>query len=177
MRTNQGKNSVLSEYAISPCDEYIRLSNSLIISIDDNEKNNEHYPFECIIPRDVNMKILEFISTNKSLSYLIIYKFDSNENFTERLALFCSNDDIEYPHLFINNISITDQNFIAIGVREIDEDETYELCILENNNIQINDYSVKFTSNYKYRYYSSPCFYRDEDKNWRNDGLTVCLFD
>lgn len=108
----------------------------------------------------------EFRSDNSHLSYLLIYQFNSLPNLTnpDGHTYFCSQKNLH--RLFINHLSTTDHRFLVIGIRELNPNET---CQSFPMNIQ----PRSFSSNYQFRYYSSACFYRDENKHWRTDGLTV----
>lgn len=112
---------------------------------------------------------LEFQSDNPHLSYLLIYQFNSFANLTntDGHAYFCSEN---LHRLFINHLSTIDHQFIVIGIRELDSNE---LCPANNSSIPMDIQPRRFSSNYKFRYYSSACFYRDDNKHWRTDGLVV----
>ncbi|CAF4158129.1 unnamed protein product, partial [Adineta steineri] len=125
----------------------------------------------------------EIHSSNRSLAYLFIYKFDqtpqlnSSINLIDGWTLFwpfnLTNDDI-YRYFIDNQQTPTHQSLI-FGIRELNLTEINHYCLNSSslNSLPITDEPFNFTSNYELRIYTSGCYYLDENNNWKSDGLTV----
>jgi hypothetical protein len=113
---------------------------------------------------------------NTSLSYLLIYRFDSapqlnsSVNLIDGWTFFCpsnlSTEDV-YTH-FIDNQQTLGHQSVIFGLREINSTN----CST-NDRLPISDERSNFSANYELRVYTSGCYYLDIDKQWQGDGVIV----
>ncbi|UJR38826.1 hypothetical protein I4U23_031491 [Adineta vaga] len=158
-----------------------------VTSIDDNHNQifNLHYINITQLNKNLSVSLhFEMDSLNKSLAYLLIYRFDdspqlnSSINQIDGWSLFCplnltKNDTYTY---FIDNQRTSNHQSVIFGIRELNTTESYDFCSnnsLMNISIPISNKPYKFSSNYKLRTYTSGCYYLDSNNNWQSDGLLV----
>ena len=114
---------------------------------------------------------LEFSPLNRSLSYLLIYKFDQIPRLNSSIHEIdgwliirpanLSNDGI-YT-FFLDNLRTQNHKSLVFGFRELNSTESSI-----NSNERFN-----FTENYLLRIYTSGCYYLDANNQWQSDGLRV----
>jgi hypothetical protein len=125
---------------------------------------------------------------NSSLAYLFIYKFDQTPQLNSSISqidgwtLLCPSTSFHleltneslYTY-FIDNQQTSDHQSVIFGLRELNSTEIIHFCWNSsiNNNPPKTNERVNFTSNYELRVYTSGCYYRDENNNWKSDGLIV----
>ena len=75
---------------------------------------------------------------------------------------------------FINNEHTTGHQSVIFGLRELNSTEMIDYC--SNSQLTsppITNERFNFTSNYELRLYTSGCYYRDKNNQWKSDGLVV----
>ena len=125
---------------------------------------------------------LEIRPLNRSIGYLLIYKFDqipqlnSSINQIDGWTLLCplnlSNESI-YTY-FIGNQQTLDHRSLVFGLRELNSTELDNICL--NSSIKyppVIDQQYNFTLDYELRVYTSGCYYLDSNSQWQSDQVQV----
>lgn len=120
---------------------------------------------------DVPMSLhFQLKSTNENVSYLLIFSFDRNPQWNLSIdgsKLFCPSNRSFYE-VFVDASQIENHRSIVFGIREL---TTIDVCS-NSSSLNINE-PFRFTSNYFLRSFRSSCFYLDENRQWKSDGLST----
>jgi len=76
---------------------------------------------------------------------------------------------------YLDNEQTFGHRSIYLGVGELNDSEVDQFCSSNQSNVTFlrDDQQRNFTSNYFLRLYQSGCFYFDDQKRWKSDGLRV----
>lgn len=74
---------------------------------------------------------------------------------------------------YLDNEQTSNHHSLTFALRELNETEVSEYCVSRSLSLVGMDEKRNFTSDYYLRLYQSGCYYLDENRRWRSDGMRV----
>jgi len=143
-----------------------------------NSMGDEFFHFHSLdITNDHSISVhFELQVFNQTLAYLFIYRFDRLRKIHGSIVFCPWNLTQENIYTFyLDNQQTNKHRLLIFGLRELNSIEFNNYCLrssIIDQPLKIKD-RVNFTSNYALRIYASGCFYLDENRLWKSNGLRV----
>ncbi|CAF4796845.1 unnamed protein product, partial [Rotaria socialis] len=168
---------------IIPRDPYFVMPPMTLYNVTSLRDSKQQFYFHLINITQLNENLtvslhVEMRPSNQKLSYLLIFKFDSEPplnieiNDIDGWYLLCSSNIASdgIHTYFINNNRTAGRQSIVFGFRELSSNE---LCSYDLLTPPISDKPFHFSSDYELRTFTSACYYLDSNNDWQSDGLLV----